>query len=201
MIIHVCVQTINRSITVTTLHMLLNLTCFLFSRGHSIEIHYTDSIKTLERLIKSGEKVLWVSYGSSLDGESFGTLIDTKYDVVVYPAVKENVNWSKFKENIDSSEPKNQIALEFDTELSNKIKDFFWTIKSTNPSIFFIDCKSVNKKMIQNKMKFSNDVEVLFQRFLESKIQCVAYTLANITVQRQHECIGNILESFHVKTC
>lgn len=203
MLLTVCVVTRNKSIAVSTLHMLLNVTSAAYTRNDDIQIHYVEDTRALNKLLKTGEKILWVDYGCSLERDSFDTLFSTKYEVLVFTAVKDGVDWNLFKCRLNSTEPLEQKALEFDTVVDNKIKDYFWTIKSTDsPVCFVMDCKSVEKKLRGKKgevLKVPRDVVGLFEKFVENKVQCVAYTLANVIVQRQYECIGNIMESAYIQ--
>lgn len=201
MLINVCIVTRNKAITITTLHMLLHLSGKCYSSGtHQICIHFVNSTKSLPKLIKTSDKILWVDYGFSLDSESFDKLFENIADVLVFPAVREGVNWDRFKKCVkeDSKEPLHQIGMEFDTEVDKKISDGLWTVKKTVPSVFIIDCKSVDKKMRTRKgegIKLPRDIDLIFEKFQEQDVKIVAYTKANVLAHFTHECIGNILEA------
>jgi len=200
--ITVCVMTRSKSITVTTLHMLLNLTSACFSNGHRINIHFVEHMNALQKLIKTSEKILWVDYGYSLDQPSFEHVFNSTHEVLVFPTVLETVHWDKFRKRIGSGEPIHQRALEFDTTVEKKISDGFWSIEKTNPSVFLIDCKSVDKKLRTRKgegIKIPHDIVTLFTKFKENGLKSVAYTRANVITHKHHECIGNIMECATVR--
>jgi hypothetical protein len=196
----------NKSITVTGLHMLLQLSGRCYQKqDHQINIHFVEDTRSLHKLIKTVDRVLWVNYGACLDAESFEDVFDTKHDVLVFPTVKEGVNWNRFKKEVTNgtSEPIHQIGLDFDTEIGTKISDGFWTVEKTNPSVFVIDCKRVEKKMRTKKgegIKLPRDVDLIFEKFKENEVKVVAKTTANVLVHYAHECLGNILEANGV-TC
>lgn len=201
MFINVCIVTRNKAITITTLHMLLHLSGKCYSSGqHQICIHFVDSTKTLPKLIKSSDRILWVEYGFSLDAESFDKLFENISDILVFPAVKEGVNWDRFRKEVNrnSNEPLHQLGMEFDTELDTKIGEYMWTVKKTIPSVFIMDCKAVDKKMRTRKgegLKLPRDIDIIFEKFQENNVKIVAYTKANVLAHFTHECIGNILEA------
>lgn len=200
--INVCVVVRNRSIAVSTLHMLLNISSRCFRDGHKIYIHFIEDLNSITKLIKTQEKLLFVGYGCSLDQESFDTFFTTNHDCLVYPCVTDVVNWDLFKKRLATDEPLHQKALTFDTEVDTKISDGFWKVKKTVPSVFLIDCKSVDKKLRTRKgegIKIPHDVESLFTKFKEQEVKCVAYTKANILVHKHYECVGNIMECATVR--
>lgn len=200
MFITVCIVTRNKAITITTLHMLLQLSGKCFSNGHQINIHFVESTKMLPKLIKTSDKILWIEYGFALDVESFDAIFNSTHEILVFPSVREGVNWDRFKKGIaqDTKEPLHQIGLEFDTDVSNKVSDGYWTVKKTIPSAFLLDCKPVDKKMRTKKgegLKLPRDIDLIFEKFQENGVKITAYTKANVLAHFTHECIGNILEA------
>ncbi len=198
----VCVLTRNKSITVSTLHTLLNLSSACFQGGHRIFIHFVEELSSLAKLIKTQDRILWINYGYSLDQESFPTVFSSTHECLVYPCVNERVNWDMFRKRLATSEPLHQKALSFDTDVDMKISDGFWRVKKTCPNIFVIDCKSIDKKLRTRKgegIKIPNDMESLFTKLDEQGVKMVAYTKANVIVHKYHECIGNIMENSAVK--
>ena len=59
------------------------------------------------------------------------------------------IDWSMFSEKVKkgSDEPISQAGLNFDTEVSKKIDDDFYMVKSTVPAVWMIDTKSFLKNM------------------------------------------------------
>jgi hypothetical protein len=198
----VCVLTRNKSITVSTLHTLLNLSSACFQGGHRIFIHFVEELSSLSKLVKTQDRILWINYGYALDQESFPTIFASSHECLVYPCVTENVSWDSFKKRLETLEPLHQKALSFDTDVDIKISDGYWRVKKTCPNIFLIDCKSIDKKLRTRKgegLKIPNDIESLFSKFTECGVKMIAYTKANVIVHKYHECIGNIMENASVK--
>lgn len=201
MLVNVCIVTRNKAITITTLHMLLHLSGKCYSSGqHQICIHFVDSTKHIPKLIKTSDRILWVNYGHSLDADSFDKIFNFTSDVLVFPSVKEGVNWDRFRKNVaeDSKEPLHQYGMEFDTEIGTKVSDGVWTVTKSNPAVFVIDCKATDKKMRTRKgdgIKLPRDIDQIFEKFQEHDVKIHAWTKANIIAHFTHECVGNILEA------
>lgn len=201
--VHVCMVTRNKAITVTGLHMLLQLTGRCYQKqDHQININFVEDTRTLQKLIRQGERVLWVNYGCCLDVESFERVFEPMKgrDVLVFPAVTEGIDWARFRKGIqaDSKEPIHQMGLNFDTEIGTKISDGIWTVTKSAPQVFVVDGASVDKKMRTKKgegLKLPRDIDQIFERFKEAGVNVHAWTKANVLVHYTHECVGNILEA------
>lgn len=206
MMLQICMVTRNKSITVTQLHMLLQLAGRCYQKqDHQINIQFVENTKSLHKMIKTADRILWIEYGYCLNSECFEELFNTKHEVLVFPAVKEGVDWNRFRKEVlaDTKEPIHQIGLDFDTEIDQKISDGFWTVTKTVPSVFVIDCKSVEKKLRTKKgegIKLPRDIDLIFEKFKEAGVKVIASTKANVLVHYAHECLGNILEANGV-TC
>ena len=189
----------NKSITVTGLHMLLQLAgkCYQ-TPNNQLNINFVEDTRALLKFIRQGQRVLWVDYGACLDTESFDKVFETQKnrDVLVFPAVTEGVDWNRFKKNIDSSEPVHQIGLNFDTTVQNKLSDGIWTVNKTVPKIFVMDGGAVDKKLSK---KLPREMDLIFETLKESGVNVQAWTKANVLVHYIHECLGNILEANGVK--
>lgn len=193
----VCCVSRNKSIYVTTLHMLLQLAAKTIQSGHQINIMFVNDMNELPKLLKAHERILWVNYGSSLDIPSFEHLFK-KFEVAVFPAVKEGVNWNTFVAKIKdpTSEPVHQIGLEFDTTVDRKIEDGVWVVKETAPAIWCIDCKVIDKLRTRKGegIKLPNTTEDLFKKFQECGVKTIAYTKSDVLMHYSHECVGSLLE-------
>lgn len=206
MMLQICMVTRNKSITVTQLHMLLQLAGRCYQKqDHQINIQFVENTKSLHKLIKTADRLLWIEYGYCLNGECFEDLFYSKNEIMVFPAVKEGVDWERFRREVKkgTEEPIHQIGLDFDTEIEQKISDGYWTVKKTVPSVFLIDCKSVDKKLRTKKgegIKLPRDTDLIFEKFKEAGVKIVANTKSNVLVHFAHECLGNILEANGV-TC
>jgi hypothetical protein len=192
----------NKSITVTGLHMLLQLAGKSFQAPkYHLNINFVEDTKCLPKLIKTADRILWVNYGHALDPESFEKVFDPSIpEVLVFPSVVEGINWDRFRTCVrnKSKEPLNQIGLNFDTEVGPKMSDGIYTVRSTNPSIFIIDCKPVDKKLRTKKgegIKLPRDVDLIFAKLQENDVKIGAWVKANVMVHLTHECLGNIMEA------
>ena len=192
----------NKSIYVTTLHMLLQLSVKCFQNGHQINVQFVQDSSGMSKIMKASERVLWVDYGACLDSESFDTLFE-KYEVMVYPAVKEGINWGVFKDRVISGgdEPVSQVGLDFDTVVGKKISDGMYVVESANPAVFSMDCSKVIDKVRERKgtgMNLPDHVEDVFKKFVQKGVKITAYTKCKVLRHYTHECVGNILEAVGV---
>jgi len=184
--------------------MMLQLTSYCFTNGHQININFVEDTKYLQKMIRQGNRVLWIDYGCCLDTDSFPMIFDqAKRDVLVFPAVKEGVDWDRFKRLVkDTTEPIEQVGLDFDTDVDRKVSDGVWTVKRTVPKVFVIDGSAVDKKMRTKKgegLRLPRDIDQIFEKFAESGVTIHAWVKAKIIVHYTHECVGNILEANGVK--
>lgn len=199
MTVNVVCVTRNKSIAVSTLHTLLNLSGFAIARQFRLNIEFVNSTRHLNRFIKTSERLLWFEYGRSLDVDSFEKIFqDMTSDILVFPSVTGEVNWKQFQTGIlnGSVEPIEQIGLVFDTEVDKKISDGLYSIKHTVPSVFLIDCKNVEKKMrVKKGFKLPRDIDLVFEKFKELGIKIHAWTKAKVTIMETYECLGNIMNT------
>ena len=97
----------------------------------------------------------------------------------------------------------NQIGLNFDTEVSNKIEGDIHIVTKTNPKNWAVDSKQLLKAFRDKKgepVKIPVRVGEMFEKFRERGVRVCAFTDANLIATYPHECLGNILESAGVKT-
>lgn len=205
MLLQVCLVTRNKAITVTTLHMLLQLAGRCYQRqDHQLAINFVEDTKPMVKFIRQGERVLWVDYACSLDPDSFEHVFDPMKgrDVLIFPTVTEGIDWNRFRKNVGSKESVNQIGLNFDTEVGSKISDGIWTVTRSNPKVFVVNGSAVEKKTRQKKgegLRLPRDVDLIFEKFKECDVKMHAWTKANVLVLYTHECVGNILEANGVR--
>lgn len=193
----VCCASRNKSIYVTTLHMLLQLTAMAIQSGHQMNVMFVNDMSDIAKLLKTNERILWVSYGSSLDVPSFEHLFK-KFEVAVFPAALEGVDWNQFKAGVQSrtTEPLHQVGLRFDTTVDKKIEDGVWTVSEASPAIWCIDCKVIDKLRVRKGegIKLPTTTAELFKKFKEHDVRCIAYTTADVLMHYSHECVGSLLE-------
>ena len=195
----VCCVSRNKSIYVTTLHMLLQLTGHAVQNGHQINITFVTDMNELPKLMKTCERILWVNYGSSLDNASFPNVFK-KCEVGVFPAVTEGVLWDQFKKGVQTktNEPLHQIGMGFDTTLEKKIEEDVWSVKECAPSIWVADCAKVVEKVKGRKgegLKLPNTTGEVFKKFIDNDVRVIAYTKSDVLMHYSHECIGSLLET------
>ena len=116
----------SKSCSVKTLHTVLriNLTCM--QKGVDNEISYVDDdpflkAEIIERFMKTHDRIIFVDFGVALDDASVAECFEKheKVGMVVFPGVKDGIDWGLFKHKIKSgsSEPVEQMGLNFDTDV------------------------------------------------------------------------------------
>jgi len=120
---------------------------------------------------------------------------DWSWNGVIFPCVKEGIDWDKFRRNIDSPEPVAQKALSFDTRVDKPVKGDMWTVSYTDPKSFSVD----TKPFLKNMKRVTHNLEELFTDLMKTNFKLVAFTGARLIATYPHECIGNILGAAGVK--
>lgn len=177
--------------------MLLQLTGKCAQLGHQINIIFVNDMNDLVKHMKTSERILWVSYGASLDVASFDKVFE-KTEVTIFPAVKEGIDWDQFSKAVreNSNEPSSQSGLHFDTEIDQKIGPDTYSVKSAAPVIWLIDCKVLDKLRSRKGegVKLPSTTPELFQKFKDCGLKIQAYTKAEVLMHYSHECVGSMLE-------
>ena len=196
------IVTRNKSASVKTLHTLLKLNIVCLENNVHNRIMFTNDDfhsrkMTLQKNLKSSNRLLWIDYGIAVDEDSLRHVVarDWQWHGIVFPCVTEGINWEKFKEGIDTPEPLSQKGLEFDTTVDRKVCDDFYTITKTNPKCFVLE----TKPLLKNMKRVSHDFGELFSELNTTKFKLVAFTPAKLIVTYPHECLGNILGAAGVK--
>lgn len=196
------IVTRNKSASVKTLHTLLKLNIVCLENNVHNRIMFTNDDfssrkTTLQKNLKSTDRLLWIDYGIAVDEVSLRQVVsrDWQWHGVVFPCVTEGINWEKFKKDIDTPEPLSQKGLDFDTTVDKRVRDDFYTITKTNPKCFVVD----TKHLLKNMKKMSHDFGELFSELNATKFKLVAFTSAKLIVTYPHECLGNILGAAGVK--
>ena len=204
-VVHVCMVTKNKSVSATTLHSVMNIHMNCMMRGIHLDIAFVNDKAGLPKLIKSGERIIWFEYGTNLDPDSLVKAIlpfDKNLQVLVFPSVKEGINWDAFKKKTlaGSSEPANQRGLEFDTLTGKKLAESLYEVTSTEARVWAMDARPVDKKLRGDKtpVRLPTD-ESMFRVLQGLGIKIGAVTSATVICHFVHECVGNILETAGVK--
>ena len=195
----------NKSISATTLHTAMNIHMNCMIKGIHLDISFVPDKSNLIRLIKTGERIIWLEYGTNLDEASIHKAIgpfEKNLQVLVFPAIKEGINWDMFarKTKAGSTEPANQRGLEFDTSVGKKLGDSLYEVTSTEARVWAMDSRPVDKKLRGEKtpVKLPSD-ESMFRVLGGLGIRIGAVTSATVICHFVHECVGNILETAGVR--
>ena len=200
-VLHICMVTRNKSISATTLHTAMNLHMLAMQRSIHLEIHFVDDKSSLLKVIKSGDRIFWMDYGTNLNVDEIPRVLDTWSDgvnVVVFPSVKEGINWDQFKKKTVSgtTEPASQRGLDFDTIVGKKYSDGFHECLKTSARVWAMDAKPVDKKLRGGKEPLNLPLNDTMFDFLRTHgIKIAAATNAIVVCHFVHECFGNILEA------
>ena len=204
-VIHICAVTRNKSISATTLHTMMNIHMVCMMKGKHLDISFVNDRAGLPKLIKSGERIIWLEYGTNLDDKSIHKAIDPfdkGMQVLVFPAVKEGINWDRFARRTKegTTEGACQRGLEFDTEVGKKLAESLYEVKSTTARVWAMDAKPVDKKLRGDKIPVKLPLdETMFCTLQGLGIKVGAITSATVICHFVHECVGNILETSGVE--
>ena len=197
----------NKSISATTLHTAMNIHMLCMQRNVHLEIHFVEDKSTLPKLIKSGERIFWMDYGTNLNSEILTKVIDPfdkGVQVLVFPSVKEGINWDQFtkKTKAGSKEPMGQRGLDFDTTVSKKLADGLYECDKTSARVWVMDAKPVDKKLRGGKDPVKLPLEsneAMFTTLKNLGIKIGVASEALVVCHFVHECFGNILEAAGVE--
>jgi hypothetical protein len=202
----------NKSMSVKTLHSLLNINIESLRNNKKISITYVnddpfEKNDAIKKCLKTTSRIVNIDYGVGIDSNTIVKFFQSTpagFNGVVFPIVVEGIDWGMFSEKVKngSEEPVSQMGLNFDTEVGKKVNDDFYIVKSTTPSVWMIDTKAILKNM---RVKKGEGVSLpvkkteLFKKFEENGIKLCAYVKSKISVTYTHECLGNILNAAGVK--
>ena len=206
-VLHLCAVTRNKSISATTLHTMMNIHMLCMMRGTHLEVHFVDSKATLPKLIKTGERIFWMDYGTNLNQEILHKVLDPfdkGVQVLVFPSVVEGINWDQFekKTKAGSTESAAQRGLNFDTEVGKKLAPGLYECVKTSARVWAMDAKPVDKKIRGGKdpikLPLENNEE-MFGTLSKIGVKIGVASEALVVCHYVHECFGNILEAAGVK--
>ena len=206
-VLHICMETRNKSISATTLHTAMNIHGLCMMNGTHLEIHFVENKSTLPKIIKSGERIFWMEYGTNLNNEILNKVLDPfdkGVNVLVFPSVREGINWEQFEKKTrdGSTENRNQRGLTFDTEVGKKLADGLYECTKTSARVWAMDAKLVDKKLRGGKTNIKlplDNNENMFDTLLNIGIKIGVATEASVVCHYIHECFGNILEAAGVR--
>lgn len=160
-------------------------------------VHYIQDMAGLKRYLKNNERVIFFDYGSNINAECIPTMcspLPKGYQVMVFPAVKEGVNWALFKKKTleGSKEPTEQRGLTFDTKVDKQLGEFLWSVEKTEPQVWCLDVKPVDKILKGTVIPMDS---TMFNVMKLSGVKICACTAARCTQTFIHKCVANILET------
>ena len=193
------------------MHSLLriNLVCMHRNVRHNIMFVNDDpfeKVALIMKQIKIADRLVFIDYSVFVDLETIDKAFTApfdKYNCLVFPCVKEGIQWDAFSKNMETTEPAEQVALEFDTVLGQKIGESLYKVKSTEPKCWIMETKAVLKAIRERKgeaIKLPAKNSEMFERLIEKGVKICAYTACKLTVTYPHECLSNILESAGIRT-
>lgn len=202
------VVTRSKSCHVKTLHTILrlNIKCLQNSVNHQIVYVNDDThekIDTIEQCMKKYDRILFIDFGIGVDDESLNKSLEVNENagLVVFPGVKETINWDMFKEKVrsESEEPTSQMGLDFDTVLGKKTSPHFYNVVSTSAKVWVMMPKTIIKH-IKNKKKGTWKLHPnMFENLKEQGVKIYAFSASKLIQTYTHECISNILNAASVK--
>lgn len=206
------VVTRSNSCHVKTLHTILRFNILCIKNGNvQNEVTFVnddpyEKSEVISNYMKTHDRIFYVDFGIHVDDDSLNTVLNKNdnYGVLVFPGVKPGLDWDLFKKKVKdgSSEPIEQMALDFDTEVIANVTDDIYTVKSTSAKSWVMMTKTVLKSIRDRrtgKYRIHPKMDVMFSNFKEQGVRLVAYTAAKLIHTYSHECIGNILNSSGVK--
>lgn len=202
----------NKSCHVRTLHSLLHMNIQFLQAGVQHEICFVndDPFEKSEMILtklKQSDRLIFVDYSINIDQQSISRFLKDfeQCTCLIFPCVKEGINWDQFRDKVKqgSQEPIEQMALDFDTEVGQKINDQIYRVTKTNPRCWMMDSKSV-LKFLKNKkkeplQKLPAQNGELFDTLMIKGVKMCAFVDAHLTTVYSHECLGNILNAAGVK--
>jgi len=206
------IVTRGHSCHVKTLHTILRFNILCIQNGMiQNEVAFVnddpfEKSETIHRFMKTHDRIFFIDFGIQVDDESMKNVIASNdgYGVIVFPGVKEGINWDNFKKKVTEnySEPIEQMGLEFDTEVVAKISNDIYSVKQTEAKAWVLMSKQVLKNIRDKRTglyKIHPKLITMFSKFKEHGVKIVAYTAAKLVHTYSHECLGNIVNSSGVK--
>ena len=196
----------SKSCHVKTLHAVLRLNIRCLQKKIDNQIAYVDDdpykkAEMVEKYMKTHDRIFFVDFGIGIDDASLDQVIENHEGVgcLVFPGVKEGIDWEMFKEKIKNStdEPVSQMGLNFDTVVGSAISKDIRKVDSTSAKVWMMNTKNVAKTI--QKSKDSKISPKMFEKFLRQNVRVYAFTAAKLTMTYTHECVSNILNAAGVK--
>ena len=202
------VVTRSKSCHVKTLHTILrlNIKCIQNAVDHQI-LYVNDDpfekVDTVEQCMKKYDRILFIDFGIGVDDTSLNKILEINQNagLVVFPGVKEGVNWDMFKEKVrtESKEPVTQMGLEFDTVLGKKTSPQFYNVVSTGAKVWVMMPETIIKQIKHKKKGTWKLHPNMLENLMEQGVKIYAFSASKLIQTYPHECVSNILNAASVK--
>jgi hypothetical protein len=202
------VVTRSKSCHVKTLHTILrlNIKCIQNNVDHQI-LYVNDDpyekVDIVEQCMKKYDRILFIDFGIGVDDTSLNKVLEVHHNtgLLVFPGVKEGVNWDMFREKVKSgsTEPVSQMGLEFDTVLGKKTSQHFYTVVSTSAKVWVMMPATIIRQIKHKKKNTWKLYPNMFEKFIEQGVKIYAFSASKLIQTYTHECVSNILNAASVK--
>jgi hypothetical protein len=202
------IVTRSKASCVKTLHAVLRLNIQCLQRKFDNQIVYVnddpfEKAETVQKCMRTCDRIIFIDFGVGVDDASLSMCLDNHEGVgcLVFPGVKEGVDWGMFKEKLksESVEPVSQMGLHFDTTVGKKISENIYQVTSTDPKAWIMNTKHVIKSIKDKKTGNWKLSPKMFEKFREQGVRIYAFTASKLTMTYTHECVSNILNAAGVK--
>jgi hypothetical protein len=153
--------------------------------------------------MKKCERIIFIDFGIGVDNDSLDQCFQPHEGVgcLVFPGVKEGVDWELFKTKVrsDCNEPVSQMGLHFDTSVGKKISENIYNVTQTSSRCWMMNTKNVIKSIKDKKSGSWKITPKMFEKFKECGTRIYAFSASKLTLTYTHECISNILNAAGVK--
>lgn len=202
------VVTRSKSCHVKTLHTILrlNIKCIQNAVDHQI-LYVNDDpfekVDTVEQCMKKYDRIFFIDFGIGVHETSLNKVLEINQNagLVVFPGVKEGVNWDMFKEKVraESKEPVSQMGLEFDTVLGKKTSPHFYNVVSTSAKVWVMMPETIIPQIKHKKKGTWKLHPNMLENLMEQGVKIYAFSASKLIQTFPHECISNILNAASVK--
>lgn len=171
----------------------------MINRNKNIDVVFISNMKDLKKFLKNEDRLIFLNYGANINEECVETMfapMPKGYHVMVFPAVKEGIDWNLFKKKTleGSKEPVEQRGLKFDTVVDKQFGDYLWSVANTEAVVWAMDVKPVDK-IIRGQLLPG---ETFLEDIRKLGVKICACTQARCTQTYVHTCVANILETYGV---
>jgi len=202
------VVTRSKSCHVKTLHTILRLNIKCIQNGVDHQILYVnddpfEKVDTVEQCMKKYDRIFFIDFGIGVHETSMNKVLEINQNagLVVFPGVKEGVNWDMFKEKVraESKEPVSQMGLEFDTVLGKKTSPHFYNVVSTSAKVWVMMPETIIQQIKHKKKGTWKLHPNMLENLMEQGVKIYAFSASKLIQTYPHECISNILNAASVK--